>query len=146
MTYVEQLKHPKWQKRRLEVLDRSNFQCEGCGSHDKTLHIHHGRYIKGKKAWEYPDEMLHCLCDGCHQRQMVDMDNIYDSLAILNQDELTSVRDLLSAILSIKDDEEHGIVALRELCWLLGLPWKEIDLNHYISQSKWGPGNGISTT
>jgi hypothetical protein len=65
-TYSEMLKHPKWQKKRLEVLERANFECELCGDGDSTLNVHHGYYRKGNKPWEYRDESFHCLCEDCH--------------------------------------------------------------------------------
>lgn len=67
MTYKEQLKHPKWQKKRLEIMNRDNFQCQCCMDKEDTLTVHHKKYIKGKKAWEYPDKLLITLCDDCHQ-------------------------------------------------------------------------------
>lgn len=65
-TYYELLKHPKWQKKRLEILEAANFECECCGGKDKTLHVHHKYYKKGLKPWEYPDHSLLCLCEDCH--------------------------------------------------------------------------------
>jgi hypothetical protein len=67
MTYAEQLKHPNWQRRRLERLSQANFECEDCGSKEKTLHVHHKQYIKGRMAWEYEDEQLMALCEDCHE-------------------------------------------------------------------------------
>jgi len=29
-SYYELLKHPKWQKKRLEILQRANFECVKC--------------------------------------------------------------------------------------------------------------------
>lgn len=55
-SYIELLKHPKWQKKRLEVLKLAGFQCENCGSEEETLHIHHAYYEKGLAPWDYPDE------------------------------------------------------------------------------------------
>ena len=66
-SYFELLKHPKWQKRRLEILSQNGFECSNCGSTKKTLHVHHCYYEKGKKPWEYPDSALRCLCVDCHQ-------------------------------------------------------------------------------
>jgi hypothetical protein len=65
-TYAELLKHPEWQRKRLEVLQVANWTCEQCGAKDKTLHVHHGYYERGLAPWEYPDETLHCLCETCH--------------------------------------------------------------------------------
>jgi 5-methylcytosine-specific restriction endonuclease McrA len=65
--YSEQLKNPKWQRKRLEILERDDFKCQGCGNTDQTLHVHHYRYIKGKLYWDYDDELLVTLCDFCHK-------------------------------------------------------------------------------
>lgn len=67
MSYAEDLKHPKWQRKRLEIMQRDEWQCTGCESDDKPLHVHHRRYIPGRKPWEYADEDLVTLCKDCHQ-------------------------------------------------------------------------------
>jgi hypothetical protein len=67
MTYSEQLKHPNWQRRRLEMLDAADFECDECGNKESMLHVHHRHYIKGRMAWEYSDEELSVLCEGCHK-------------------------------------------------------------------------------
>lgn len=64
--YYTLLKHPKWQKKRLEVLQAAGFECVCCGGKDKTLHVHHKYYKKGLKPWEYSDCSLLCLCEECH--------------------------------------------------------------------------------
>ncbi|MCK5616636.1 hypothetical protein KAR91_83015 [Candidatus Pacearchaeota archaeon] len=65
--YSDLLKHPKWQKMRLKVLEDQKFTCERCDSKEKTLNVHHGYYDKNLKPWEYPIESLHCLCGDCHK-------------------------------------------------------------------------------
>lgn len=67
MTYGEQLKHPNWQRKRLEVLEAYGFKCGACGADDKTLHVHHKQYIKGRQAWDYPLENFESLCEECHK-------------------------------------------------------------------------------
>lgn len=69
LTYSEQLKHPKWQQRRLEVMEKAGFECSNCGSNEDTLHVHHRRYIKGRMAWEYCNDELACLCESCHSEE-----------------------------------------------------------------------------
>lgn len=66
MTYSEKLKHPKWQKRRLEILNRDAFTCRHCGDTEKTLHVHHLNYVKGGEPWDAPDGALLTLCADCH--------------------------------------------------------------------------------
>jgi hypothetical protein len=69
LTYSEQLKHPNWQRRRLERLNAVNFMCESCEETQKTLHVHHHRYVKGRMAWEYDDDELSVLCEDCHAQE-----------------------------------------------------------------------------
>lgn len=66
--WYDLLKHPKWQKKRLEILESANFECDDCGSQEKTLHVHHTYYEYGKKPWEYDNLSLKCLCEDCHKR------------------------------------------------------------------------------
>lgn len=64
--YQEKLLDPRWQRRRLEVLERAGFTCERCEAADKTLHVHHRYYHRGVDPWNYPDGALECLCKDCH--------------------------------------------------------------------------------
>lgn len=66
-TYIEKLKDPRWQKMRLQVLNRDDFQCKSCESKEKTLHVHHCGYDKEiTNPWEYPKSWLITLCEDCH--------------------------------------------------------------------------------
>jgi hypothetical protein len=64
--YFEKLKDPRWQRRRLEIMQRANFACEMCGDTSETLNVHHGYYSRGLDPWDYDDHSLHCLCEACH--------------------------------------------------------------------------------
>jgi glutaredoxin len=66
MNYIEKLKDPRWQKKRLKIFERDDWQCTHCHSTEKTLHVHHIDYEKGLEPWEYKDEMLQTLCEECH--------------------------------------------------------------------------------
>lgn len=66
MTFKEQIKHPKWQKKRLEILERDEFHCANCGVDHETLHVHHYLYNKNSMLWEYENKYLITLCDDCH--------------------------------------------------------------------------------
>jgi len=66
MTYAEKLKDPRWQKKRLEVLNRDKFTCKVCLDDKSTLHTHHLKYLRGKNPWEYPKKDLVTLCFYCH--------------------------------------------------------------------------------
>ena len=68
MDYSEQYKHPEWQKKRLEILQRDEFRCLNCGEKEKELHVHHCYYEKDKKAWNYPGKCYITLCHVCHEK------------------------------------------------------------------------------
>lgn len=66
-SYLDKLKDPRWQKKRLEILKRDNFKCRSCDDGEKTLHVHHLRYIKGLDPWEAEEDDLITLCESCHE-------------------------------------------------------------------------------
>lgn len=67
MSYSEKLQDPRWQRKRLEVLNRENFTCQSCGDKEHTLHVHHLAYKKN--PWDVPLEDLECLCGWCHEQR-----------------------------------------------------------------------------
>jgi hypothetical protein len=81
--YAELLKDPRWQKRRLEVMQRDNFKCKWCLDEKSTLHVHHLKYKNGLKPWEYPDSTLVCICEGCHQEWTDSLEQILELLATM---------------------------------------------------------------
>ena len=62
--YSEKLKDPRWQKKRLEVLEARGWECELCQETKKTLHVHHDHY-RGD-PWDVPEIALFVLCEDCH--------------------------------------------------------------------------------
>lgn len=66
LDYKEQLADARWLKKRNEILERDNYTCQKCGA-TSHLNVHHLYYEKGRLAWEYPNEKLVTLCDGCHR-------------------------------------------------------------------------------
>ena len=65
MKYYDKLKNPKWQKKRLEVLDSSEWKCAACHNHEAMLHVHHIKYTEN--PWDAPSTDLQCLCADCHK-------------------------------------------------------------------------------
>lgn len=64
--YRELLKDGRWQRRRLEIMQRDDFKCRECGM-TNDLNVHHIRYVPGRKPWEYDDGDLVTLCGNCHK-------------------------------------------------------------------------------
>lgn len=67
-TWLERCKDPRWQKKRLKVLNRDEFRCQLCWDDKTTLNVHHKYYKKGKNPWEYPMKALITLCEKCHKK------------------------------------------------------------------------------
>lgn len=63
-SYAQKLRDPRWQRRRLEILERDGFKCAYCGDNGCTLHVHHKRY-RGE-PWEALDDDLETVCEVCH--------------------------------------------------------------------------------
>ena len=66
MDFDNQYKHPKWQKKRLEIFNRDEFKCQLCDSEDKNLHVHHKYYKRGVLIWDYPNTCYITCCYSCH--------------------------------------------------------------------------------
>jgi hypothetical protein len=98
--YSEKLRDPRWQKKRLEILERDKFTCQYCGHDDLTLTVHHKTYNKKTEPWEYPDDMLITLCEGCHKDETEQREDADKKLfAILrNKFSVHSIKSLTSSI------------------------------------------------
>jgi 5-methylcytosine-specific restriction endonuclease McrA len=119
ISYIEKLRDPKWQKKRLKILERDNFKCRFCGDKEKTLHVHHTWYSRQRNPWEYEDDSLLTLCCDCHQEEtnlLHDMQ--FDLIQILKQRGFTGddLLDLATAGIQgkldnfIKKGIPHGLV------------------------------------
>lgn len=67
MKYSEKLRDPRWQRKRLEIMQRDNFTCLACGDTEKTQNVHHKKYHGS--PWEAPSESLETLCEPCHEKR-----------------------------------------------------------------------------
>jgi hypothetical protein len=63
-TYFNKLKDPRWQKLRLEVMQRDKFKCLMCGDESSELQVHHTFY-QGD-PWEIEPDFLMTTCKKCH--------------------------------------------------------------------------------
>ena len=70
--YSDKFKDGRWQKKRLEIMERDKFTCRSCGAKGDdgaTLNVHHAWYEKGKSPWEYPQQALVTWCQDCHKHR-----------------------------------------------------------------------------
>ena len=102
MTYSEKLRDPRWQRKRLEIMNRDCFRCQRCHTDTTTLNVHHRAYLKNRDPWDYQDHMLTTLCQPCHERTEANLRLVLDQIAsnevLLNWVELFSTEENERAI------------------------------------------------
>jgi hypothetical protein len=117
--YSKKLLDPRWQRKRLEILDRDGFQCRSCGARDRTLHVHHRYYEYGRDPWDYDSKILVTLCDECHEGESIYRDagtiltrTIHEA-GFLGVD----ILDFCEAFQKLEVSESHSIIssAIRDL-------------------------------
>lgn len=64
ISYYQQLLDPRWQRKRLEVLQRDGFKCLICKSEKDSLEVHHEKYVN--EPWDVDNKYLKTLCFRCH--------------------------------------------------------------------------------
>lgn len=62
--YQNKLLDPRWQKKRLEILQRDDWTCQCRSDTKSTLHIHHKKYYKN--PWDVSPDDLITYCEACH--------------------------------------------------------------------------------
>ncbi len=98
MTYSEKLKDPRWQKKRLQILERDAWTCKHCKATDKTLHVHHVVYHKGFDPWEYEDLEYITLCWDCHQCHEDAKAGVMLEIGSLSADDLVGLEMLIGML------------------------------------------------
>lgn len=140
--YFAKLKDPKWQKKRLEILQRDNFTCQICGDKKNTLHVHHRTYLQNRDLWEYADTFFVTLCESCHEMETQSMScEIRDLNTILKlyyfADEIHTIT---GAILQF--DEGYSEVRANIIKFALTEMKDEITKKYFKSLKKKGGKNG----
>lgn len=71
--YSKKLKDPRWQKKRLEILERDNWTCQNCKDKETCLHVHHIYYDPALDPWDAKNEHLITLCEDCHEAETLEL-------------------------------------------------------------------------
>ena len=103
MKYWEKLQDPRWQKKRLKILERDGFKCRDCGATEKTLHVHHCFYENGE-PWDARANVLLTVCADFHAIRQEAEDDAKRALGYLLAKMTTEAITLLSITL---DNEAH---------------------------------------
>ncbi len=110
--YSDQYRHPNWQKKRLEVLNEKGFSCELCGDDHELLHVHHKRYLKDKKIWEYTNSDFIVACHSCHDDIHVELSEIRDMLGFVHPECYSTISQLLRLFQFLNPYEVNCSVAI----------------------------------
>lgn len=113
--YSEKLKHPSWQKKRLQIFERDNFTCQNCKSTDQQLQVHHILY--SKNPIETLDEYLITLCENCHTEITIQIEDVKTIFQILQKNKKFKEIQMLTHL--INDIMFHGVSSSLEKFILL---------------------------
>lgn len=116
MTYSEKLQMPQWQKRRLEILTLAEWKCQNCPSTQRSLHVHHRYYVRGRDPWDYPDDSLMALCDACHEEAHKEREHLDMALSVLPLGTADMVAFALDRLLDSAADADE--LSLRLRSWM----------------------------
>jgi len=112
LTFNEQIRHPKWQEKRLRIFKRDKFKCVSCGSKDRTLHVHHTCYSDGY-LWDVEDSELITLCKSCHEKLTEDLRDIKSAISsICKTPNLSEKFILFFGTIVLKNWGEREIIAI----------------------------------
>lgn len=98
MTYKEKLEHPKWQEKRLLILQRDGFKCRICGDTETMLHVHHTVYDFTREPWDAEDVHLVTLCKVCHEMETTLKAKNFDLAESLHRSGFTTLETLLKMV------------------------------------------------
>jgi 5-methylcytosine-specific restriction endonuclease McrA len=79
-SYSDQIKDGRWQRKRLEIMQRDDFKCRCCGSQN-NLTVHHIYYLPNKMIWEYDNEGLITVCMEHHEMLNVELSKLSGIIA-----------------------------------------------------------------
>lgn len=120
--YIQKLKDPRWQKRRLEILERDNWTCQLCEDKDSTLTVHHRYYEKGKDPWDYPDKCLTTLCETCHEDETRILAQAPELLNIIRRSLWGVDLESLAVAMAHHGDFDYEDLSLSLACWVIENP------------------------
>jgi 5-methylcytosine-specific restriction endonuclease McrA len=82
-TWSQKLRDPRWQKVRLDIMERDGWRCTVCGDKKGTLNVHHVVYSRNNPdPWDYEENVLQTLCEDCHEERQELIDNAANALKI----------------------------------------------------------------
>lgn len=137
ISYSEQLKHDLWKQKRNFIIKQRGNKCERC-TNTENLQVHHIKYIKGRLAWEYDDDLLECLCGNCHMKEhKIDKNKKVTNFGLKEYklDELSNILKLRTLIaINLKSEVVNYLMAT---CEVMKITDKSIRFNIHPTYHKY---------
>jgi len=121
MSYAEKLRDPRWQKKRLDVLESAGWECLECGATARELHVHHYWYEPKRLPWEYPDKCFGVLCGSCHSKWHAEKLSIDKTLAGMLPTQVCQARGMLTGLRCMSEDEDFLVDTQVDPLFICGL-------------------------
>lgn len=121
--YFKKLQDPRWQKKRLEIMERDKFKCVICGDDKTELQVHHTGYEKGD-PWDTRQDWLATVCSDCHGK-------------------LTVCKELIKSLLTPKYEDLQQLVDCLRLLTLIGNMRGEQIRDHFEAGASYYAVKGI---
>lgn len=135
-SYSEQLKDPRWQKIRLEVMERDGWRCVSCSDSKTTLNVHHLNYDRGAAPWEYDLSNFVTMCEGCHRSVEESIRAIRMNLPFMEHEERCAFAWLSNgAVLFDPSQRPTKRVALSEKDKKLAVAWVASRLSAVVTET-----------
>ena len=83
-TYSDKLRDPRWQQKRLKLLEATEWKCQSCESGTTNLQVHHQYYLRNTDPWDYEDDCYKVLCENCHEIYQKSMESAHKFIARSN--------------------------------------------------------------
>lgn len=121
--YSTKLLDPRWQQKRLHILERDSWTCQRCANKTSTLVVHHNLYLPLVEPWDCPNRFLITLCEPCHKQDAIDRAQYEQRLVKLLR-ELFSTYDLriITKALKHRDFQLPPELVSLGISWLLTTP------------------------
>jgi hypothetical protein len=116
MKYADKLRDPRWQQKRLLIMNRDGWKCRDCGDGTQNLQVHHHHYARN--PWEVDDYFLSTLCEDCHKQRQEFENAAKIALAIMMRRSSASQIEALASKLSSDARLPHAPDWLLESRWI----------------------------
>lgn len=117
--YANLLKTNDWKNFSIRVRDRVGNFCQMCKRSDVVLNVHHWFCDATRQPWEYKDNEVIVVCEGCHGQIHVELQNFRKY--VFSKFTPTTLK-VLNGALAVGLDNYEPLVLVHAIAELVGTP------------------------